>query len=463
MTRKFKKGSLMALFSIIVIAAVIIFNLIIGKLPAKYLKWDLSSSQILTLGDTTSDLLAGLDKDVTIHIIADPNTLDERISTFIRLYAEQSPHIKVVEEDPVLHPDILKTLEAEPDNVLVSCDATGKNTTVSFNDIIQIDLMAYYQYQQIRETAFDGEGQITSAIQYVTSDTNTSVYTLTGHKEASLSATVTDSMEKSGMNIMDLSLMTEGKVPEDCELLIINDPKKDIAHDEKRILTDYLENGGRLLLLAGAAGDGFPNLTGLCSQYGMDLKNGFVADSAPQHYYNNNPFQIIPEYNFSGGVINNVESSDAALLIQPSGMTIQDNLRDGLTVEPFLTTSDSGMLVDPATQERTEGAYVLGATALEKTNGEEGTSTVFTIITAPAIIDDDILTHFPNITNLTIFMNAVSYQMPGITTLAIPTKSLDVSYNMITSGGLWSALFIIVIPLIFLGAGFIVWMKRRKL
>lgn len=39
--------------------------------------------------------------------------------------------------------------------------------------------MVYYQYGQIKETAFDGEGQITSAIRYVTSDTAAAVYTLT--------------------------------------------------------------------------------------------------------------------------------------------------------------------------------------------------------------------------------------------------------------------------------------------
>lgn len=50
MTRKLKKGSYMAVFTIVVIAAIIIVNLIIGKIPAKYMKHDLSSSQILTLG-----------------------------------------------------------------------------------------------------------------------------------------------------------------------------------------------------------------------------------------------------------------------------------------------------------------------------------------------------------------------------------------------------------------------------
>lgn len=463
MTRKFKKGSYMALFTIVVITAIIIANLIIGKIPAKYRKWDLSTNQILTLGDTTKDILSKLDKDVTIHIIASPDSVDERIRSFVSLYADQSPRIRVVEDDPVLHPDVLTTLDAQPGQVLVVCEETGKKTAVSFNDIIQIDLMAYYQYQQIKETAFDGEGQITSAVSYVTNDNETAVYTLTGHQESALSATVKDALEKSGMILSDLNLMTDSTIPQDCGLLIINNPQTDISQDETTALTDYLKNGGHLLLLSGVTQNRLANLSGLCSQYGMDIKNGFVADSAPRHFYNNNPFYVIPEYDFSSGLLSGVDSKQAALAIQPSGMTIQEDLRDGLTVTPFLTTSDSGILVDPATQEKTEGTYVLAAAAVETVNEEEDTASVFTVIAAPELISDDILTSFPNITNLTIFMNAVSYKMPGVTTLSIPSKSLDITYNMITSGGLWSALFIIVIPVVFLITGFVVWMKRRKL
>lgn len=463
MTRKLKKGSYMALFTIVVIAAIIIANLIIGKIPAKYRKWDLSTNQILTLGDTTKDILSKLDKDVTIHIIASPDSVDERIRSFVSLYADQSPRIRVVEDDPVLHPDVLTTLDAQPGQVLVVCEETGKKTAVSFNDIIQIDLMAYYQYQQIKETAFDGEGQITSAVSYVTNDNETAVYTLTGHQESALSATVKDALEKSGMILSDLNLMTDSTIPQDCGLLIINNPQTDISQDETTALTDYLKNGGHLLLLSGVTQNRLANLSGLCSQYGMDIKNGFVADSAPRHFYNNNPFYVIPEYDFSSGLLSGVDSKQAALAIQPSGMTIQEDLRDGLTVTPFLTTSDSGILVDPATQEKTEGTYVLAAAAVETVNEEEDTASVFTVIAAPELISDDILTSFPNITNLTIFMNAVSYKMPGVTTLSIPSKSLDITYNMITSGGLWSALFIIVIPVVFLITGFVVWMKRRKL
>lgn len=463
MTRKLKKGGYMAVFTIIVIAAIIIANLIIGKLPAKYRKWDLSSSQILTLGNTTTDLLSKLDKDVTIHIIADPDSVDERITSFVNLYAEQSHHIKIEENDPILHPDVLTALEAEPNQILITCQSTGKKSAVSFSDIIQIDMMAYYQYQQVRETAFDGEGQITSAINYVTNDTQTKIYTLTGHQESSLSSTAADTMEKSNMTLSDLNLMTEGTIPADCSLLIINTPQKDISEDEKTVLTDYLKNGGRLFLMAGTTKEPLTNLTSLCADYGMDLKNGFVGDSGAQHFYNNNPFNVIPDYDFSGSMLDGIDSQDAALIVQPSGMTIQQDLRDGLTVSPFLTTSDSGLLVDPVTQNRTDGTYILGATAQETVNEETNSSSVFTVITAPALINDDILMRFPSISNLAIFMNVVSYDMPGVTALTIPSKNLDITYNMITSGGLWSAVYIIVIPIIFLIAGFVIWMKRRKL
>ena len=181
-------------------------------------------------------------------------------------------------------------------------------------------------------------------------------------------------------------------------------------------------------------------------------------------------------------MLTGITSKDPALLLNPSGMTVSENLRDGLTVSPFLTTTDSGIFVDPATQEQTPGTYVLGATATEPVetsensqaatasqaqaqspDGETAPEATLTVITAPSLIDGSLLQQFPSITNLTIFMNAASHNISQAVNLSIPAKSLEVTYNMITAGGLWSALFIIVIPVIFLIAGFVVWMKRRKL
>ena len=66
MTRKLKKGGYAAILSVIVIAAVVLLNMIVGRLPEKVRRWDLSGTQIYTVGDTTKELLASLDKNVTI-------------------------------------------------------------------------------------------------------------------------------------------------------------------------------------------------------------------------------------------------------------------------------------------------------------------------------------------------------------------------------------------------------------
>ena len=50
MTRKLKKGGYAAILSVIVIAAVVLLNMIVGRLPEKVRRWDLSGTQIYTVG-----------------------------------------------------------------------------------------------------------------------------------------------------------------------------------------------------------------------------------------------------------------------------------------------------------------------------------------------------------------------------------------------------------------------------
>lgn len=475
MNHKLKKGGYMAIFSLFVIAAVILVNLLAGKLPAKYRRFDLTSSQIYSLSDTTENILDSLTQDVTIDIVGNPDSIDERITNFAQLYSSRSDRVSVQIQDSVLHPDVLTSLDTQPGTVLVSCPATGKKQSIAFSDIIQLDLAAYYQYGQYKESAFDGEGQITGAIAYVTSDSAAQVYTLTGHGEAALGNLVQDSFSKSSMETQDLDLLKEGSVPADCDLLLINAPQSDIAADEKEMISGYLKSGGHVMILAGSTRDELSNLNALMADYGISFLNGYVADTAPQHFYSNNPFLVIPEYDYSSGLLEGVGSDTPALLLNPAGLSIEDNLREGLQVMPVMTTSDQGIFVDPATQEQTEGAYILAAAATEPvsapaaaadgtaSDASEAPSSSLIVFAAPNMAEDTLLSSFPSIGNLSIFMNAAAYGLDEVTAVSIPAKSLEVSYNMITAGGLWSALFIIVIPIIFLIAGFVIWMKRRKL
>ena len=50
-----------------------------------------------------------------------------------------------------------------------------------------------------------------------------------------------------------------------------------------------------------------------------------------------------------------------------------------------------------------------------------------------------------------------------ISAISIPAKSLEITYNTVLNPGMWSTLYLAVIPLGVLIGGLAYWIKRRKL
>lgn len=456
MTRKLKKGGYTAILSVIVIAAVVILNMIVGRLPEKVRQWDMSSTQIYTLGGTTRDLLAALDKDITIYVVANPESVDKRITSFVKRYEDLSGHIKVVTVDSVLHPDQMKKLKAEDNTLLVSCDATNKTESIALSDIIKMDEMSYYYYGQAKETEFDGEGRLTGAISHITNEVQKTVYVTEGHGETALGATVSDMLQKSSLTVTSLNLLTGGGIPEDCELLLLNAPSSDLATDEKEMISKYLNSGGNVMILAGYTEKDRPNLNSLISDYGLNLENGLAADT--KSFYQNNPYYIFPSIQEGSEITNGIDMKSAALVLQSAALTQKKDLPEGVEVTPFMQTSDGGMLV--TADKQTKGTYILGAVSVKTLDSG---SARLTVLSTPSLIDEGLNTSFTNLTNLSLFMNAVTANFDDVSNVSIPSKSLEVTYNTVTHGGMWGILFIFVIPVVTLAAGLVIWLKRRRL
>lgn len=456
MTRKLKKGGYTAVLSVVVIAAVVVFNMIVGRLPQNVRQWDLSDTGIYSLTDTTKEVLDGLTEDVVIYVVADPSTVDERITNFLARYEDLSSHIKIKTVDSVLHPDKVNQLGADNNSLLISCEATGKTETVAFSSVIKYDEMSYYYYGQMNETEFDGEGQVTSGISYVTNDVAKTVYTTEGHGETTLGSLVSDMLEKSSLTAQSVNLLKEGKVPEDCELLLIHAPENDLADDEKTMVMEYLNGGGQAMVVAGYSDQKRPNLQAICSEFGLNLENGLAADT--KNFYQNNPYYIFPVLNTGNEVMEGIGSRDTVLVLQSVPFSQLEELPEGVTVEPFMQTSDQGLLVTEDGQ--TEGTYILGAVAEKELDSGTARLTVFG---TPSMTDDNLNSTFTNLANLDIFMNAVTANFEDVQNVSIPAKSLEVPYNTVTNGGMWGILFILVIPIAVLIAGLLVWLRRRKL
>lgn len=453
--KHFKHGSYSIMISAVVIAIVIVVNMILGQLPAGVRNIDMSSTKIYDISDTSKEIVQKLDKDVKIHIIAEEKNIDTRISRFIEKYADMSGHISVETIDPVLHPSVLEKYDVSENSIVVTCDDTGKSTSFTFSDVIVYDQMSYYYYGQYKESEFDAEGQLTSAIDYVTNDTTKKIYTTEGHGETALSSTVTDLIKKQNFENTSVNLLSDGGIPDDCDLLIINAPTSDLADDEKDMLTEYMDAGGHVMILLGMTENELPNFEAFMKIYGITVEDGYVADTT--RCYQNNAFAVFPE--ITGDKYTEGISDDTlALVLNSKGMTLGDPQKDTVTNESIMSTSDSGLLVTEDAQ--TKGTYVLGAAAEDAIDDE--TTSKLIVLGTSTLIDDSITQSFTNLSNLTFFMNSVTSYFDDVSNISIEAKSLAVSNNTIQSAGMYAALFIGIIPATVLICGFVVWMRRRK-
>lgn len=383
-----RKGITSAATTAVVLAIAVVVNLVVGQLPSDLVERDISDNSLYTVSDTSVDYLSALERDVELVVLASEDTTDQRITKFLHNYAALSGHLSLSFVDPVEHPSALTEYEADQNTVVVRCADTGRQRVVPFSDILVADLMSYYTYGTYTYSEFDAEGQLTSAVDYVTSDNSHILYLAENHGESALGGSVTDAISKANLSTSTVSLLLDNGVPDDCSLLVFNQPQTDLSASSP-----------------------------ITAQFGDD---------------------------------------DLTLIYGAHGMTQCDPVRDTITVTPFMTTTESGYS-DAGGQT---GTYILGAQAEEETDGGTARLTVFT---TESVVDQSILTFNPSMVNLDIFLNAATSGMEDISAISIPAKSLEITYNTVLNPGMWSTLYLAVIPLGVLIGGLAYWIKRRKL
>lgn len=289
------------------------------------------------------------------------------------------------------------------------------------------------------------------------------MYYTTGHGEAAFSDSVTKLFSKNNLTTDEVNLMMTGEIPDDCDLLFMDAPSKDISDDEKTLLLNYLKKGGKVFIILGDPEDETPNLDEVLKEYGMQEADGYIADM--QRSYQGNYYYIFPEITATDDLANNLES-EMVLMINAHGLTTTDPARDTITTTVFMQTSDNSYAVTENKQE--EGTYTLGAVATEQITSDDSSDSSssqtsrLTVISSESMINSQITDTYTTLENLDLFMNAVTANFDKTKNIAIKAKSLEVSNNTMQHAGIISILTIFGIPLVILIYGFMRWWKRRK-
>lgn len=447
------------------IVLAVLLNLLVGALPKKYTEFDLSEAKMYTLGDSSKKLVQSLDQDVTVYYLCETGSEDAILTKLLDHYADESSHFRWEQKDPAIYPTFAAQYGASDVSTGSLIVVSGENNVVlDAADLYEYDYSDYYTTGSANVT-FGGEKQITSAVYKLTAAEETHAYYTTNHGEQALTSSLTEALEAQNITAQPLDLLTS-TIPDDCDLLIINDPTSDFASDglvdEISQLQTYLENGGRVLLTTNGY-DETPNLDAVMAQFGLAREAGLVVEGDSSHALYGYPYSLFPDYGTTdeSTALDGVNRSTHVMLSVAQGITVTET--DGVTAESLLNTSedaysklnfDTSSTTDKENGD-TDGPFSLAVWARNETTGAE-----VIWIGCPNMDNEQLYQSIPG--NLT-FLQGCAASMVGqdilIDTKALEASPITISASTATTLGL---VFVFVLPAAVLIAGAVVVLLRRR-
>lgn len=467
-SRSFRSGGYTVVLSLIVAAIVVAVNLFVRQIPATYTRVDTTREQLYTLGDQTKSIVGGLEKDVTIYLVAQSGREDATIQEVLARYKALSEHIHIDSIDPVMYPKAVQqytTSTLDQNSLIVVCG--DRSQIVAYDDIYVYDYSNYY-YSGSYEVNFDMESALTSAIDSVTSENLPVLYALTGHGESELSDTLSEAVGKENFVIESLSLLALDGVPEDAGAVLILSPQSDISAEEAEKLLSYMNAGGKLLLITDYVEAEQPNLISLCEAYGVTSVNGVVCEADMNYCLRGYVHYLLPEIDSHEITDPLITGRMYALMPIAHGITTLDTYRDTLQITPLLSTTQNAYAKVDAynvtTLEKTDGdidgPFDVGVAVTETVDAGESRLVWFS--TSQFLLDD--VNSLVSGANHDLFLNALNYLCERENSISIRAKSLMSEYLTIPSGtaSLLSVIITTVLPLSVILVGIVVCVRRRK-
>lgn len=467
-SRRFKMGGYQTLVMVIVLVLVIVLNLVVHKLNITV---DLSSDQKYTLTEKTKELASGISDSIKMYYMCQDGSENVMIEKVLDQYNGLGK-IEVIEKDPVIYPQFSKEYtedEINSNDVIVVNETNGKSKVVTSSAMIMED----FDYTTYANTyTLDAEGQLTAALQSVTSAADVKLYYTSGHNEAQLNESLTDMFTKSNIDYEELATASATAVPDDCDILMVNAPQYDFSEDEYKCISEYLSNGGKAMFFLNAVTtEKMTNYNKILSDYGVDVADGYVIDAkgALNEMY---PTMLVPQTE-EHEITADVGKTFVAVPVS-KGMTVQDDVRSTLTVTSLLTTTDTAFSKVNLKSETTDkedgdvdGPFSIGLavtdTYTEKTQGAGKATEIVVFGSGNIAAADFIATN--QYGNRSVILNSISHLSGAETnTLAIPTRNLSEEHVSIEEGDriFFTVLLVVVLPLALLALGFVIWYRRRK-
>jgi hypothetical protein len=464
--KRLKHGGYASLLTIAFIAILLVINLLVEQFPVKF---DFTKNKMFSLSEQTIEILNHLEQEITIYGLFETGKENEWVEQVIDKYQSKSKKISYKTVDPVRNPGFIKQYQSDGEEIPVGSlvvISQGKNKVINQYDMINYSFNQYNYSATAESLAI--EKQITGAILYVTSDKNPVVYVLRGHDENNLDYEVTKQLKTENFEFIDLNFLNKDRVPEDADLLVINSPKRDLSPLEAEKIRDYLQNSGRAIFFMDLQANEFPNFQSLLGSFGVKTRRAVVVEG-DDNYHAGNQVWLLPKME-NHDITKPLISGDMQMLIPIAQVIEETELKKRtLELEPLLLSTEKswGKIDLNSTVIEKEANDLSGpfklAVAVTDQKEDEAEDSKLILISNSTFLSGELISQVPG--NMNFVLNSFNWLCGRKDNLAIRPKSLSTPRLYISGfqAVLFSVIVVIIIPLLILGYGLAVWLRRRHL
>ncbi len=354
-TRSARYGLNMFLMIIIVLGIIVFVDILTSKYSKQF---DLTENKRYTLAQQTQKILKSLEDDIEILCFYTAGASNRmQMEDLLSQYKNYTDKLKYRFIDPDRNPAEAKKYEIKYDGTAVVIYGDKNEKIVGSN-----------------------EEDLTNALVKITRKQQKIIYFLKGHGEKEIDNTeglglssLKTELEKQQYQVKEIALAQE-ELPEDCELLIIAGPQTDPFEAERKIIEDYISNGGKALFMFEPFSTA--ELIGTVNNLGFDVGNNVIVEPVSRIFGGDLHIPVVlkyEEHDITKG-LNVMSFYPLARSVQ-----VQQNLPEGVTAQGLASTSPQSW---GETDER--------ALSQGMVNRDEGVDAMGPLtIAAAAIIDID--------------------------------------------------------------------------
>ena len=469
---RLRLGTFSTIMVLLAVSITIVVNMLIENLDMFF---DLTPDRFFSITDTSREVLADLDREVTIFTLFRTGEEIAIYQQFLQSY-RVFPMVNVVNVDPFVHVDFVARFAQPGQHIPVNAmivESGNRHRVIHPHDMRTTRFDIFTLTEVVETITF--ESVMTNAIRYVASDFENIIYFITGHDEVPLSAAYQREFAEWNFELREHNLPMNDAIPEDASAIFITTPMRDWNDHSVEMVRSYLARGGKAVFFIDFNNVDYPNLRRLVNDFGIDFADTAILESDPNFLVPMqggliNPFAIIPIYYGHHTITAEFVHSDfRSFLLNARPLRELPVTRANLTITPILISSPNSYLkdlqnFDPETMTLNReagdptGPFVITYAVIDR-NTSPHSRIVFT--GTEALLNDN----FNNGTNSRMVLNMFSWAMDTLPNVWIEARAVNNAHLTFTSRAQQDRIMVIslfIIPGSILALGTGVWLRRRN-